>query len=212
MQVLILKILTYFHWPFESLPFIAIALGAWLTGGLHFDGLMDTADAISAGPEKCLKAMKDSRVGASAILALIINILLQLAALFKLKLLYLYALPIASFWGRYSQIFAIENYNYLHEKGSSKFHKFYWKGQLKESIPSIIVLFFFIVFLSLPQINYQLKVNLILSTILGIFPAIIIPKILANRLKGHSGDSYGASVVLVETFMLIALAIISPSN
>ena len=52
--------------------------GIWITGGLHFDGLMDTADGIAAGPEKCLFAMQDSRVGASGVLALIIILLVQI--------------------------------------------------------------------------------------------------------------------------------------
>ena len=79
----------------------------WITGGLHFDGLIDTADGISAGPDKRLEAMKDSRVGASGVIALTINLALQIAALIKLDYLYLFALPIAYFWGRYSQLIAI---------------------------------------------------------------------------------------------------------
>ena len=34
----------------------AISINLWLTGGLHFDGLMDTADGIAAGKRKSLEA------------------------------------------------------------------------------------------------------------------------------------------------------------
>ena len=36
-------------WPISSLPFILIAFEIIITGGLHFDGLIDTFDGIAAG-------------------------------------------------------------------------------------------------------------------------------------------------------------------
>ena len=45
-----------------------LALGAMLmaTGGLHADGLADTADGLGGGRDRahCLEIMKDSRIGA----------------------------------------------------------------------------------------------------------------------------------------------------
>ncbi len=48
-----------------------IGLAAWITRGLHWDGLMDLADAwgSNATGEKFWAIMKDSRVGAFAVLA-----------------------------------------------------------------------------------------------------------------------------------------------
>ena len=54
----------YFDWPNTSIALISIAISICITGGLHIDGLMDTADGIGAGPSKRIEAMKDSRVGA----------------------------------------------------------------------------------------------------------------------------------------------------
>lgn len=52
-----------------------------LTGGLHLDGLGDTADGLFSNRprEKMLEIMKDSRVGTNAVLALIIVILLDIS-------------------------------------------------------------------------------------------------------------------------------------
>jgi adenosylcobinamide-GDP ribazoletransferase len=68
-------------------PFAAAVLGiavtAALTGGLHEDGLADTADGFGGGSDKehKLKIMRDSRIGAYGVLALILVILLKSQAI-----------------------------------------------------------------------------------------------------------------------------------
>ncbi|WP_036916549.1 adenosylcobinamide-GDP ribazoletransferase [Prochlorococcus sp. MIT 0602] len=212
LQALLIASLSFSKWPDLSLPFISIAFGLWVTGGIHLDGLMDTADGISAGQQRCYEAMKDSRVGASAIIALSINIFLQIAALIKLKSLCIVAIPLAYFWGRYSQIIAIGNYPSIQKSVSSKFHKNKWKGTLKESIPSIVCILIMLSAIHNLNIINSFKLHLIIGTFTGLAPAIAIPRFLANKLGGHSGDSYGACVVLVETLTLLMLAIILPAN
>ena len=52
-----------------------------LTGGIHMDGLMDTADALASHkpPEKCLEILKDSHAGAFAVMACISYLMLTAA-------------------------------------------------------------------------------------------------------------------------------------
>ncbi len=211
-QVLILLALSKLNWPSESLVFFAIASNLFITGGLHYDGLMDTADGIAAGPKRCFEAMKDSRVGASGVMTFIINIAIQIAVLLKLDSNYIFALPVANFWGRYSQLWAIGNYKYITNNGTSKFHRSNWNGNLIESIPSIIVIIFTIYILFQINILNSLKIYFLIINILGFAISIIIPKLLANKLGGHSGDSYGASVVLVETSTLFLISTIFPAS
>lgn len=54
-----------------------------LTGGFHEDGLSDTADGLGGGPtrERALEIMKDSRVGAYGVLALVLALLAKVALL-----------------------------------------------------------------------------------------------------------------------------------
>lgn len=61
---------------------LIIAAGILLTGGLHEDGLADTADGIWGGQtkEQCLEIMKDSRIGTYGTLALMVVIGLRWAA------------------------------------------------------------------------------------------------------------------------------------
>jgi len=62
---------------------LMLALGAILTGGLHEDGLSDTADGLFGGwtRERRLEIMKDSRVGSYGVLALVLIMLIRWSAL-----------------------------------------------------------------------------------------------------------------------------------
>ncbi len=62
--LLILKHATFFVNPYVS-SLILVFFYVWITGGIHIDGLSDTADGIFSGRDKAkmLDIMKDSRVG-----------------------------------------------------------------------------------------------------------------------------------------------------
>jgi adenosylcobinamide-GDP ribazoletransferase len=66
---------------FGAWPTAALVLGAGMlaTGGLHEDGLADTADALGGGTsrERILEILKDSRVGTFGAAALAISFLLR---------------------------------------------------------------------------------------------------------------------------------------
>lgn len=58
-----------------------------ITGGLMYDGFMDTADGVfsARSRERMLEIMKDSHVGSNAVLAIIILLLLKIAAYLELS-------------------------------------------------------------------------------------------------------------------------------
>lgn len=62
---------------------VALMTAALLTGGLHEDGLADTADGLIGGQtkERRLEIMKDSRIGAYGTLALLLVTLVRWSAL-----------------------------------------------------------------------------------------------------------------------------------
>ena len=76
---------------------LVLALGAMLTGGLHEDGLSDTADGLYGGwtKERRLEIMKDSRVGSFGVLALV---LVTLARWSALTAVLVYGGPTHGFW------------------------------------------------------------------------------------------------------------------
>ena len=73
--------------PILLIASIILVLWIWLTGGLHLDGLADTADAWVGGfgdPERTLKIMKDPSCGPIGVLSLVVVCLLKFAALYVL--------------------------------------------------------------------------------------------------------------------------------
>lgn len=61
---------------------LAVAAMAILTGGLHEDGLADSADGLGATtPEKALAIMRDSRIGTFGVMALFFVLSLRVVAL-----------------------------------------------------------------------------------------------------------------------------------
>tara|TARA_Y100001968_G_scaffold250484_1_gene235548 strand:- start:290 stop:1012 length:723 start_codon:yes stop_codon:yes gene_type:complete len=213
LQSLTWVLLNYFNWPNISIILITISVNIVITGGLHIDGLIDTADGIGAGPSKRIEAMKDSRVGAIGVQSLAIILLLQIAAIIKLGFYAPFAFPLAAFWGRLSQIFAIENYHYIFKKESISFHHRNWKGINNEIRPSlIIILAGIILFLSSTDLNTFRAILLTSCILSGFVSSIFIPHFINKALGGHNGDSYGASLVITETTNLLFLSIILVPN
>ncbi len=62
---------------------LAVAATIWITGALHEDGLADVADGFGGAFERSRKLaiMRDSRIGAYGVLALIFSVLLRTGAL-----------------------------------------------------------------------------------------------------------------------------------
>ena len=201
--------LKYFNWPTISLALISIAINILITGGLHFDGLMDTFDGIGAGPSKRIEAMKDSRVGAIGVQSLVIILILQMASIIKLGFYAPFAFPLVAFWGRVSQIFAIGNYDYIFKKESLSIHQKHWKGIKKEIAPSLLIILLGIIFF-LFSIQTNLSTTLLLFYLIssGLITSILVPYFINKYLDGHSGDSYGAVLVITETTNLLLLSII----
>ncbi len=58
---------------------ISVGIPVWVTGGIHLDGFCDVHDALACmgGKEKKLAVMKDSRVGAFAVIHLCLYFLIQ---------------------------------------------------------------------------------------------------------------------------------------
>ncbi|HET7031124.1 MAG TPA: adenosylcobinamide-GDP ribazoletransferase [Candidatus Limnocylindrales bacterium] len=63
---------------------LAVAVVAVLDGGLHLDGLADTVDALAAPPDAAERARTDPRLGSAGVVAIVITLALEVAALAEL--------------------------------------------------------------------------------------------------------------------------------
>lgn len=184
---------------------LVMALALVLSGGLHHDGALDTADGLAAGP-RALEAMQDSRVGAAAVQAALLLALLRAAGLLCLVELSAsigaMAMLWAGFWGRVAPLLAMQRYPYLRPQpeagGSAAFHRHHWRGLGRELLPALLVgLPLLVATAALPAGGVP---GLALA---GLPPALLVPWWLGRRLGGHSGDSYGACVEWGETLALL---------
>ena len=176
---------------------LVIAFGVWISGGLHLDGAMDTADGLAAGPERCLEAMDDSRVGASGVQALLQLVLLRVGGLALLASTAPWALLWSAVWGRCAPLLAMQAYPYLREdSGTASFHRRHWRGLGLELLPSLVLL---------AMLSGATRW---LAGWLGLLPALLVPWWLGRRLGGHSGDSYGACVEWTVSWSLLLMGVV----
>ncbi|MEB3169659.1 MAG: adenosylcobinamide-GDP ribazoletransferase [Synechococcaceae cyanobacterium] len=184
---------------------LVLAAGLWLSGGLHMDGAMDTADGLAAG-ERLLEAMADSRVGASGAQALVLVLLLRAAGLACLGPLAPLALVWASLWSRLAPLIAMARFPYLRdEQGSAAFHRRHWAGLAVELRPALLLLALLV------PLTASLRGPGVLPlgpALLGLLPAVLVPFGLGRRLGGHSGDSYGACVEWSESLALLLMGVL----
>ena len=207
-QSLIYLLLRNNSWSvYASVP-ICLASGYLITGGLHLDGLMDTFDGIFAGKNKCLKAMKDSQVGAFGVQSLFFITLIQIACLIKVQNQIIIILPICLFWGRFSTLIYIDKFKYITLETKSISHKKYWNGFKKESLVSLIFICIFVIYYLTVNNPVQFIIQKTFLLFIGFFISYLIPKILGSKIGGFTGDTCGASVVLVETTMLFIHAVL----
>ena len=167
-QSYIFLFLTTNSWSIYASALICLASGYLITGGLHIDGLMDTFDGIFAGKKKRLKAMKDSKVGAFGVQALVFITLIQIACILKIQNLIIFVLPICLFWGRFSNLFFIEKFKYISYKKKTVSHKKFWNGLKKESLISIIFLLIFIAYQLVSITSQSILIKFSISLILCI--------------------------------------------
>ena len=184
--------------PLLSQVALVLAAGILLTGGLHLDGAMDTADGLAAG-DRLLEAMADSRVGASGAQAMALLLLLRAAALASLGAAAPPLLVWAAVWGRLAPLVAMARFPYLRrDQGSAAFHRRHWAGLAVELRPSLLL------FGGLALLQWRFGWPW--QVWLGLLPALLVPHRLGRRLGGHSGDSYGACVEWSEALALLVSA------
>jgi adenosylcobinamide-GDP ribazoletransferase len=183
----------------------ALVVVSWIaiTGGLHLDGAMDTADGLAVlEPQRRLQVMADSATGAFGAMAAIAILLLKTAALNDLDSYRCLALMAACGWGRWGQQVAIARYPYLKPTGKGAFHKAairsYW-----DLLPGLLLL------LSLSGLQILLDRDRIVFAFGMAFGGSAIAFLtgawINYRLGGHTGDTYGAVVEWTEALLLCLL-------
>ncbi|WP_296270526.1 adenosylcobinamide-GDP ribazoletransferase [Pseudomonas sp. UBA6323] len=179
---------------------IILALWVGLSGGLHLDGLADTADAWVGGfgdRERTLTIMKDPRSGPIAVVVLVLLLLLKFAALLTLLQAGKGACLILLPWlGRSLLPLLLATTPYVRAGGLGQ--------ALVDHLPR-------------QQLPWALGGHLLGMLLFG-WPALLalatasllfvwLRRALLRRLGGTTGDTAGALVELAECGALLALAL-----
>ncbi|MDJ0736652.1 MAG: adenosylcobinamide-GDP ribazoletransferase [Nostocaceae cyanobacterium] len=187
----------------------ALIVIAWIaiTGGLHLDGAMDTADGLAVGDrQRRLEVMADSATGAFGAMAAIAVVLLKTTALIENPENHWLILMAACGWGRWGQQVAIACYPYLKPTGKGAFHKQAIQSY-KDLLPGLILL------LGLSGLQILInKEKIFLAvgmTVAGIAMAVLTSAWFHHKLGGHTGDTYGAVVEWTEALFLCVLVTLS---
>ncbi|BDI14649.1 adenosylcobinamide-GDP ribazoletransferase [Nostoc cf. commune SO-36] len=183
----------------------ALVVSVWIgiTGGLHLDGAMDTADGLAVGdPDRRLEVMADSATGAFGAMAAIALVILKIAALTDIAESRWLLLMAACGWGRWGQQLAIARYPYLKPTGKGAFHKQAIRSY-KDLLPGLLLLFGLSGLLWL--IDKQQLFLTLAMIVVGSAIATLTGAWFNHKLGGHTGDTYGAVVEWTEALFLCVL-------
>ncbi|MHA3048600.1 adenosylcobinamide-GDP ribazoletransferase [Acinetobacter sp. ANC 4641] len=193
--------LNYIHLPVLLSASLILTVWVIITGGLHLDGLADTADAWVGGygdRERTLTIMKDPQCGPIGVLSLVLSLLLKFSSIYViLQTQHLYGLVMIPALGRLTALFLFLTCDYVraHGLGSSFLQdlprKFLW----------------FILLICLFACSSFGWVGLVVTTVfcscLGYLRHVFV-----RRLGGITGDTVGASIEISECVSLLSLAIL----
>jgi adenosylcobinamide-GDP ribazoletransferase len=188
----------------DSPPAVAAAIlllaWAWVTGGLHLDGLADTTDAWVGGigdRERTLEIMKDPRIGVTGAVALIVILIAKWSALTAL----MEQSPAALLWlpalARTQLLLVFLTTPYAGSGGIA--------GRLAAALPR--------------RAAWTVTASIWGACLLALGPQAWVAALAAaftfeiwrrgvmDRLGGFTGDTAGALVELTETAMLLAIVL-----
>ena len=183
--------------PIVLLSSIILVIWIWLTGGLHLDGLADTADAWVGGfgdAERTLKIMKDPACGPIGVLSLIIICILKWSAIYLLlqKQMYI-ALLLFPVLGRVAPLVLFLTTDYVRAKGLG--------SSIANTMPRKSAWLLVMVIVCGSFYFSWLGLIACMSMMIGLW---YLRRKFIQRIGGITGDTVGASIEIVECIGLLA--------
>lgn len=184
----------------SSLVTAVIILIIWvlITGGLHLDGLADSADAWAGGygdKEKTLAIMKDPHVGSLAVVVLVLVLLLKFSALSELlKSGNVHYLILAPMLGRCAVVYLFLTTPYVRQQGLGT--------NMAKHLPRGMAIFVLLLFI-IPALILQP-----VAVISAGLALMALRYLMIKRIDGMTGDTVGASIEITEAVVLLGLVML----
>lgn len=184
--------------PRPVLDCLLVLMLILVTGALHLDGIADLLDGLAGGQgnrDKALKIMKDSRVGAMAVVGVVMLLLLKYLSLYNVPLEHkkaaLLLMPCA---GRWIQVVLASFCRYLRPEGGTAAVFVDLIGERETLLATGTLLLACFVLFGLKGIFLLFLFGLAAMTLIRYFEV---------RLGGVTGDVLGASTEVIEVLSLI---------
>jgi adenosylcobinamide-GDP ribazoletransferase len=185
---------------------LLLALWVGLTGGLHLDGLADSADAWLGGygdRERTLAIMHDPCSGPIAVVVLVIVLLLKFSALQSLLAQGATGLLVVTpLLGRTALVVLFLTTPYVRSRGLG--------SELAHEVPRSMSLA--VVILTAILVAGWLGRNGIVLLLVSALVFWLLRRLMQRRIGGTTGDTAGALLEIMETQILLVLAILSSTN
>ncbi len=197
----------YFITPISNVISAAIALTIWvlITGGLHLDGLADSADAWLGGTKankdetkkRSFEIMKDPNCGPAGVFWIVLILLLKFAALTEITHSTLFVIVVVPVIGRALAVLLFLITPYVSQSGIA--------STIAQHIPRKLaygMLLAIVVLLSI--VNFYSLVVLLSAVIV----MLLLRYLMLNRLNGMTGDTTGALIEITEAVAIITSILI----
>jgi adenosylcobinamide-GDP ribazoletransferase len=184
-----------------SINIILVISLTFLTGGLHLDGLADTADAFLSrrNKEEMLKIMHDSHIGVMGVLSLVSIVLLKIALLSSLSIpLKTISLLLMCILSRWALVLSIALFPYARQEGKAKI--FIQGINLKIFILSTVIT----IICAIAAWGIKGLLILLIATVC----VYITGKFINKKIGGITGDTLGAINELAEVIVLFGVCIL----
>lgn len=187
---------------------LAVGLIALLTGGLHLDGLADTADGLGSrrAPADALAIMRRSDVGPMGVAALVLMLLIQVTALAAVSDRAAASLVLAEVTGRVAVVVATGSpaarpggFGALVAGRTSR----------RPRTLTVVLLGCAIAVAGLASDGTELAVRGLVAALIGLLAGGLLQLVARRRLGGMTGDVFGAIVEVSAATVLVACVLAS---
>ncbi|VAW66264.1 Cobalamin synthase [hydrothermal vent metagenome] len=205
MLVLLAMLLASSTSPAGVMLSAALLLTAWvfITGGLHLDGLADSADAWVGSHDdrvRALEIMKDPQAGPIAVIVLLLLLLVKFSAIYTLlQQSALWLLLIAPVVARCVPMLLFLSTDYVREQGLGSAMSEYLPREMTVKV---------LLFIAFLLVVFQGFINGLLLICFVLLCVWVLRRLMIKHIGGMTGDTIGATVEIIEAVALVVLVLI----